>query len=95
MTQDYSYKVTMTSEGCGAKRAVAFHDAAFLTWSEIRSEAYKHMFSQNCARCNEAHANEDYVMTDAERGEPSMFGFYSYRDVYPSYKKTNQMELPV
>lgn len=89
----YSYKVILTGDDCFAKRAVAFHDWRFLDFWQIAEEAPRHLTSQTCPRCNNNHADHDYVATEVQRGEANVFGFYSYRDVYPTYGSNEQPEL--
>lgn len=89
----YNYRVMMTAadEDCLGKRAVAFQSADFLDFYAAGEEAQNHITSQTCIRCGQNH---EYCATDIERGEPGANGDTYYRDVYPSYKKTEQAELP-
>jgi len=92
---DYAYKVILTAddEDCLAKRAVAFHDDRFLDFWDIAEEAPRHLTSQTCPRCKKNHEPDSYTATQVQRGEPSVFGFHTYRDVFPSYGTQSEPEL--
>ena len=89
----FLYRVTLTNDSCFAKRPVAFQDDRFLTWEQISKEAITHIFSQTCTRCGKNHKEKTYVSTDVERGEPDRNGNYTFRNVYPGYKNSDQQEL--
>ena len=91
MKDDFSYKAVLTSVDCQHKQFVPFHDG-FLNFWQAGVAARDHMPSQTCYVCGENHPREDYVLTDCQRGVSDGYGHYTYQNVVPMYKNTDERE---